>query len=109
MAGLRMSILGACGRGAGLDMPNLKQLSFWQGGKCFLCGQVINDGEQTIEHLVPQSLGGKNVDENCVMVCKTVNGLLGNKTYKEKLEVVLKNMSNQGRFKCPKTNGGGKD
>lgn len=43
---------------------------------CAYCG---NYGD-TIDHIWPQSLGGKDSYENCVTACKKCNGKKGNKT-----------------------------
>ena len=70
-------------------MKQLQRLLFLQGNKCFFCGHGIPEGEASIEHLHAVSNGGEKSDENAVVCCKAVNNWLGNRSVKEKLEVVL--------------------
>lgn len=79
-------------------MKQLQRLLFLQGNRCFFCGQVIPDGEASVEHLIATSNGGTNDDENCVVCCKTVNAALGNLSVKAKLQAIL---NHRGQFACP--------
>ena len=75
---------------------------FAQGGLCFFCNLPLPKSEASVEHLVPSSRAGSNLDENCVACCKAVNGLLGSMSLKEKIRVVL---NQKGKFDCPNGNG----
>ncbi len=55
--------------------------------------------DATVEHLVAQSNGGLSADDNCVACCRAINNLLGNKSYKEKLRIVLQH---RPQFTCPR-------
>jgi hypothetical protein len=76
----------------------IDRLLFAQGGNCFFCRRALPKDEASIEHLVAQTNGGGNDDENCVACCKTLNRLLGRMSLKEKLQVVL---NQKGAFSCP--------
>lgn len=76
----------------------LKRLLWAQGGKCFFCEKRLPETEASVEHLVASSNGGSNGDQNCVACCKALNALLGNRSLKEKIQVVL---NQKGRFACP--------
>lgn len=76
----------------------IDRLLFAQGGDCFFCKQPLAKAEASLEHLVAQTHGGKDNDENLVVCCKTLNTLLGRMSLKEKLEVILKQ---RGKFHCP--------
>lgn len=73
-------------------------LLFEQGGCCFFCQRTLTRGDASVEHLVATSNGGSNDPANCVVCCKALNALLGRKSLKEKLQVILKQ---RGEFKCP--------
>ena len=60
-----------------------------QGGLCFFCRQPLPRGEASIEHLVASANGGTNSEDNCVACCRALNSLLGSKSIKEKLQIVL--------------------
>jgi hypothetical protein len=79
-------------------MKQLERLLFLQGQRCFFCGQVIPDGEASIEHLVATANGGAKDDENCVVCCKSVNTALGHLSVKSKFQAVL---NHRGKFTCP--------
>lgn len=80
-------------------MPtHLERLLFTQGGLCFFCRQQLPKSEASVEHLLASANGGGNADDNCVACCKTLNHLLGSKSIKEKMLIVL---NQRGSFKCP--------
>lgn len=83
----------------------LDRLMFAQGHLCFFCKQPLSPGEASVEHLVASANGGTNTDENCVACCKSLNALLGSKSLKEKMQIVL---NQKGQFKCPNKTGAGK-
>jgi hypothetical protein len=76
----------------------IDRLLFAQGGECFFCKQGLQKADASLEHLVAQTHGGKDNDENLVVCCKTLNALFGRMSLKEKLEVILKQ---RGGFSCP--------
>lgn len=82
----------------------LERLLFAQGGRCFFCGDTLGRAEASVEHLVAQAkspafpAGGSSHDDNCVACCKALNHLLGAKSIKEKLSIVL---AQSGAFRCP--------
>ena len=81
----------------------IERLLFAQGQLCFFCQQPLSAADASVEHLVATVNGGGNGDDNTVACCKALNSLLGRKSLKEKLQVVL---NQRGAFKCP--NGAGK-
>ena len=76
----------------------LDRLMFAQGGVCFFCKEPLPPAEASVEHLVASANGGGNNDENCVACCRSLNALLGSKSLKEKIQIVL---NQKGQFKCP--------
>jgi hypothetical protein len=80
-------------------MRLIERLLFAQGNRCFFCHDPLPVGDATVEHLVAQSNGGLSADDNCVACCKALNNLLGNKSYKEKLRIMLQH---RPRFTCPR-------
>lgn len=77
---------------------HLDRLLFAQGGQCFFCRKALPKAEASIEHLVASANGGMNDDGNCVACCKALNHLLGSKSIKEKIQIVL---NQRGNFQCP--------
>lgn len=56
---------------------------------CAYCGDVLHDRQLTIDHVMPQSRGGKNTWVNTVSSCKPCNVRKGNKTPQEaKMELL---------------------
>jgi hypothetical protein len=80
-------------------MKQLDRLMFLQGGLCFFCERPLAAGDASVEHLFASANGGTNSEGNCVACCKALNTLFGDKSLKEKLQVVL---NQRGQFKCPK-------
>lgn len=81
-------------------MPNttLTRLLYEQGGLCFFCEKALLVTEASVEHLVARANGGRDQNDNCVACCKSLNLLLGSKSVKEKMRVVL---NQKGQFECP--------
>jgi hypothetical protein len=77
---------------------HLDRLLFSQGGQCFFCRKPLPKTEASVEHLLACANGGTNDDGNCVACCKALNHLLGSKSIKEKLQIVL---NQRGNFQCP--------
>jgi len=80
-------------------MKQLDRLMFLQGGLCFFCKLPLAAADASIEHLLASANGGTNSEGNCVACCKALNALFGDKSLKEKLQVVL---NQRGQFTCPK-------
>lgn len=81
-----------------MHIKPIDRLMFAQGGRCFFCKQPLPKSEASVEHLVASANGGSKSDDNCVAVCKTVNALLGSKSLKDKIQVIL---NQKGEFRCP--------
>ena len=81
-------------------MKPIDRLLFVQGGQCFFCSEILSKQEASVEHLLASSNGGVNVDDNCVVICKSLNALLGRMSLKGKIKVIL---DQKGKFKCPNT------
>lgn len=77
---------------------HINRLLFAQGGQCFFCRKPLPPAEASIEHLVASKNGGTNDDGNCVACCKALNQLLGSKSIKEKMQIIL---NQRGNFQCP--------
>ncbi len=77
---------------------HLDRLLFSQGGECFFCRKPLPKADASVEHLVASANGGTSEDGNCVACCKALNHLLGSKSIKEKLQIVL---NQKGKFQCP--------
>lgn len=77
---------------------HLDRLLFAQGGRCFFCNAPLDKLDASVEHLVASANGGKSDDGNCVACCKTLNQLLGSKSIKDKIQIVL---NQRGDFHCP--------
>lgn len=50
---------------------------------CAYCGDEFPYGKLTIDHVHPQSRGGRNIWVNCVTACKSCNHAKGDKTPEE--------------------------
>jgi len=53
------------------------------GYACQYCGMKKVARELTVEHILPESKGGKTTWENCVSACRPCNNRKGNKTPRE--------------------------
>lgn len=78
-----------------------KTLFLREGGKCFYCRNQIKPGNASIEHIIPKSSGGNDSSSNLVLTCKTLNSILGNLDVKEKMQIILNQVDQNGGFKCP--------
>jgi hypothetical protein len=81
-----------------MTMKQLDRLLFEQGNQCFFCRKPLKPIDASVEHLVASANGGSNGEENCVACCKKLNALLGSKSLKEKVQIVL---NQRGSFRCP--------
>jgi hypothetical protein len=76
----------------------LERLLFIQGNRCFLCHQLLNETNASVEHLRAKANGGDGADENCIAICKKMNQWLGAMPLKDKLRSLL---AHQGTLVCP--------
>jgi len=79
-------------------MKQLDRLLFEQGNQRVFCRKPLKPIDASVEHLVASANGGTNGEENCVACCKKLNALLGSKSLKEKMQIVL---NQRGSFRCP--------
>jgi hypothetical protein len=64
------------------NKSNKYQLLFEkQNGKCLICGR--KDVDLVFEHIIPMAYGGKNIENNLILVCNRCNMLAANKPFKE--------------------------
>lgn len=68
-------------------MKKLSVLLFNQGGRCFYCDAILDLGEATIDHVIPQSKGGSDEADNLVVCCKYANRAFGDCSPKQKIAV----------------------
>lgn len=50
---------------------------------CFLGGERIPEGQRTVEHVIPRSLGGTDDLDNLRPACKSHNAARGNRPLEE--------------------------
>lgn len=79
-------------------MKPLDRLLYAQGNRCFFCREPLARSDASIEHLNALANNGSDSEENRVACCKALNSLLGSKSLKGKIEVVL---NQDGKFRCP--------
>ena len=77
---------------------NLRRLLYLQGGRCFYCGGQLPLEVASIDHVIPQSMGGDNSLEDVVACCKTLNQLFAALSPKRKIEI-MRNWN--GQLPCP--------
>jgi len=51
-----------------------------QGGRCYYCGEPVDEEEATVDHMIPTSFGGEDRLENKVMSCRHCNNRKSNST-----------------------------
>jgi 5-methylcytosine-specific restriction endonuclease McrA len=56
---------------------------------CRYCGEPVTTGTATLDHIVPQSLGGPNTPENLTTACLTCNAIKSGRTYEEAAPDIL--------------------
>lgn len=85
-------------------MKRIEKLKVWQRDnyKCYYCGRRVRDyfpeitgnripgDAATVDHIIPRSKGGDDIDTNTVISCRRCNTILGNfnGTLKEKKKYV---------------------
>ena len=55
-----------------------EQIARRDGSYCCYCGCFLSPLDRTIEHYVPKSLGGSNLNHNLKIACKPCNQARGN-------------------------------
>lgn len=50
---------------------------------CQYCSKILIKSEITIDHIIPKCKGGKSNFYNCVVACKSCNGLKSHQTLEE--------------------------
>ncbi|SPM35794.1 HNH endonuclease [Mycobacterium rhizamassiliense] len=56
---------------------------------CRYCGEVVTATTATLDHIIPQSLGGPNTPENLTTACLTCNAIKSGRTYEEAAPEIL--------------------
>ncbi len=59
---------------------------------CFYCGEKVTPENSTLDHLVPQSKGGKHTKENLKTSCLVCNSIKSGKTYEEAAPYLLRSI-----------------
>ncbi len=57
-----------------------------QGGRCFYCGALVEEGQVTLDHVEPRSRGGSGRWSNLVASCRPCNEAKRSQTLREFLE-----------------------
>lgn len=60
--------------------------------KCHYCGEKVTKDNATLDHLTPQSKGGKNTKDNLKTSCLMCNSIKSGKTYEEAAPLILKSI-----------------
>lgn len=56
---------------------------------CRYCGEAVTTATATLDHIVPQSLGGPNTPDNLTTACLTCNAIKSGRTYEEAAPDIL--------------------
>jgi len=51
--------------------------------KCIYCGEILDENNFTVDHVIPRTKGGKDTPENCKPCCKFCNTLKADMELKE--------------------------
>ena len=57
--------------------------------KCWMCGCVLNRWTASVDHLQPQSKGGKDSPDNYSLACKPCNSERGNTIISQKQRLAM--------------------
>ena len=71
-------------------------------GRCYYCGCRLDIHDFHIEHVIPQSKGGKNTNGNCVPSCRDCNlmkGTLDLEEFRAKIQNMVHDTT-PGRMIC---------
>ncbi len=63
--------------------PNRRNIFLRDNYSCAYCEKQLEQGELSVDHVLPKSRGGKETWENLVTSCKTCNCLKGDRTPEE--------------------------
>lgn len=80
-------------------LTKLRKMLYLQQGKCFFCGEALDEADASIEHLQPLSRGGLRAEDNEVICHKSINETFGQMDLKRKIEFILRSAHG---FQCPK-------
>ena len=70
--------------------PSLRdELMVRDGWKCRYCGEAVTSSTATLDHVVPQHLGGPNTADNLTTACLTCNSIKSGRTYEEAAPDIL--------------------
>ena len=64
---------------------------------CFFCGEKVNAKNATLDHYIPQHMGGNHSKENLKTACLICNSIKSGKTYEEAAPLLLKSISDRAR------------
>ncbi len=67
--------------------------------QCHYCGETVTRDNATLDHLIPQSKGGKNTKDNLKTSCLMCNSIKSGKTYEEVAPLLLKSISERRKRK----------
>lgn len=88
-------------------VANKRNLLVRDGWKCCYCGAKLSLRSGTVEHIVPQSKGGKNTLENTAIACKACNNIKGDLSlsafttqFGMKLNVVPRQLTDEEKISC---------
>jgi len=59
---------------------------------CEYCGEEVTEKNATLDHLIPQSKGGKHTKDNLKTCCLVCNAIKSGKTYEEAAPFLLKSI-----------------
>lgn len=59
---------------------------------CHYCGEKVDSGNATLDHLIPQHKGGKHGKDNLETSCLLCNSIKSGKTYEEAAPFLLKSI-----------------
>lgn len=81
-------------------LTKLRKMLYLQSDRCFFCGQILDEEDASIEHLLPLSKGGTRTEDNEVVCHKSLNETFGQMDLKAKVAFIIRQ---SGNITCPKT------
>jgi hypothetical protein len=79
-----------------IDQPNyfeepVRRLELFErdGWQCGYCGETVTATTATLDHVIPQSLGGPHTAENLTTACLTCNSIKSGRTFEEAAPKIL--------------------
>lgn len=64
---------------------------------CFYCGEKVDEENVTLDHFMPQHLGGTHAQTNLRTACHMCNSIKSGKTYEEAIPFLLKSIQTRNR------------